>query len=61
MFGDAPLVQREVLASGPDHVWVDGRPVHAQQIAHVTPVVGERLLLQDVPHLDRNGATDSVN
>lgn len=54
-------MQREVLASGPDHVWVDGRPVHAQQIAHVTPVVGERLLLLDVPHLDRNGATDSVN
>lgn len=53
LFGDSPLLQGEVLPSGPDHVWVDGRPVHAQQITDVTPVVGESFLLQHVPHLNQ--------
>lgn len=60
LFGDSPLLQGEVLPSGPDHVWVDGRPVHAQQITDVTPVVGESFLLQHVPHLNQTETSRNI-
>ena len=53
LFGDSPLLHGEVLPSGPDHVRVNGGPVHAEQVTGVTAVVRERRLLQDIPHLKR--------